>query len=398
MQIITAKDRCVNCNYCRTAISCPGEENCTGCGACVKACPQIARRLIRSEDEVPSINCEIDGKKVQTSSRKTVLQVLESLDYSITSFPEKNSLFAPCRTGGCWSCAVLINGELLPSCITPIQEGMVIHTEIEEETPKRIVSGFQGHMVGGVGTPKNLVTRRGYIEVACFASGCIYSCPTCQNWQITYLSRGKTLTPAQAAHRLTVTRHRYGVDRMAISGGESTLNRKWLLEFVKSLKEYNPDEQARIHVDTNAAILIPDYIDELVEAGMTDIGPDLKGIRLETFMRITNIKNKDLAQKYLKTSWNAAKYILDNYRDKVFLGVGIPYNPVFISIEEVQEIGGTLAKWDPDLQITVLDYRPEFRAQDLKRPTYMRMSQIKSILNATGLKRVICQTAQGHIQ
>jgi len=46
-------------------------------------------------------------------------------------------------------------------------------------------------------------------------------------------------------------------------------------------------------VDTNATILTRDYIDELVEAGVTDIGPDLKGCYPETFMRITGIEDKE---------------------------------------------------------------------------------------------------------
>ncbi|MFX0090347.1 MAG: radical SAM protein [Candidatus Hodarchaeota archaeon] len=400
MQVITDKDKCINCGYCREAIACAGENSCTGCGACVDACPQNARHLIKIEEEITTVNCVIDGCKVQVPGKGTVLKVLESLGYSITRFPESNSIFAPCRTGSCWSCAVLINERLAPSCITSIQEGMIIQTKVEQETPRRLVSGFQPHMVGGVGTPKNLVSSSsmGYLEVACFAAGCLYRCSTCQNWQLTYSSRRHPSLPEEAAHRLTTIRKRYRVDRMAISGGESTLNRNWLVNFVRALKKNNPDEQARIHVDTNAAILTSDYIDELIEAGMTDIGPDLKGIHLDTFMKITQIYNKPLAQKYLETSWNAVKYILDTYMDSLFLGIGIPYNRALISLEEVQEIGQSLERLSPDIQVTVLDYRPEFRAQYLERPSYQEMIEVKEILNAVGLKQVICQTTQGHIR
>ena len=80
------------------------------------------------------------------------------------------------------------------------------------------------------------------------------------------------MLPTEAAERLTIARKKFGVDRMAISGGESTLNRTWLIEFVRALKNLNPDSDARIHVDTNGSILTKDYIDELIGAGMTDIG------------------------------------------------------------------------------------------------------------------------------
>jgi pyruvate formate lyase activating enzyme len=333
-------------------------------------------------------------------SHQSVIQVLGSLGFNITSYPEKDSIFIPCRTGGCFSCAVLINGELKPSCITPISEGMDIITQVSDYTPKRIVSGFQGHHVGGVGTPKDLTfsSPLGYLEVACFASGCLYRCPTCQNWQITYMSNISPLTPNEAATRLTVERKHYQVNRMAISGGESTLNRKWLTEFIYSLKKLNPDNKARIHVDTNASILTTDYIDELVEKGMTDIGPDLKGIQLETFMKITNVKSNDLAKKYLRTSWNAVKYILDEYSDEIFMGVGIPFNKTFMSLEEISKIGYQLAEWNPEIQVTVLDYRQEFRAHTILRPTYKDMFQVKGILESSGLKKVICQTSGGYIR
>ena len=38
------------------------------------------------------------------------------------------------------------------------------------------------------------------------------------------------------------------VDRMAISGGESTLNRSWLIQFVKILRKLNPDKEARLKI------------------------------------------------------------------------------------------------------------------------------------------------------
>ena len=400
LKVVIDQNLCRNCNYCQVAIACPGETNCIACGSCVEACPYTARRLVSSERERSKVTCTINGQQLEVQSHQSVLQVLESLGFQIVSYPDKNSIFAPCRTGGCYSCAVQIDGEIKPSCITPIHEGTVIDTQIDDLTPKRVVSGFQGHHVGGVGTPKDLISSSslGYLEVACFASGCLYRCPTCQNWQITYMSRRQPLSPNEAAARLTTERKHYQVDRMAISGGESTLNRKWLLKFVEYLKKFNPDAKARIHIDTNAAILTNDYIDALVEKGMTDIGPDLKGIQLETFMKITNIKSEDLAKKYLKTSWNAVKYILDEYYDRIFLGVGIPFNKTFMSLEEIYKIGSKLTEWKPELQVTVLDYRPEFRAQIINRPTYKEMLQVKNVLESCGLKKVICQTSGGYIR
>jgi len=91
------------------------------------------------------------------------------------------------------------------------------------------------------------------------------------------------------------------------------------------------------------------------------------------------------------------KYIVDKYWGKVFIGVVIPYNKAFMSLDELYQIGLKLANIEPTIQVCVLDYRPEFRAQYLKRPSYEEMLKVKRILEDAGLKTVICQTVRGHI-
>lgn len=44
-------------------------------------------------------------------------------------------------------------------------------------------------------------------------------------------------------------------------------------------------------------MLRPEYIDELVEAGMTDVGSNVNGLQIETFERITGVKDRQLAEK-----------------------------------------------------------------------------------------------------
>jgi pyruvate formate lyase activating enzyme len=168
--------------------------------------------------------------------------------------------------------------------------GMKIKTNLGNSTPKRIVGGFIGHHIGGVGTPWWI--KGDYIEVACFTAGCNFCCPQCQNWQFAYMSAGKLFTPLEAARKITATKKQYGVDRIAISGGECTLNRPWLVQYLRFLRELNPS--ARLHVDTNGSILTRDYLEDLVKAGMTDIGIDLKAIRSFTFQEITRPCGRDL--------------------------------------------------------------------------------------------------------
>ena len=347
---------------------------------------------------IEKVAIQINGKSISVLSGITVEKALMLSGYKVVKFPEKEALFVPCGVGGCWSCAVLIDGKPKPACKTQVRDGLHINTSLlEKHQPKRIIHGFTGHSVGGVGTPWRLKNDHKYIEVACFAAGCNFLCPQCQNWSITYNGESSPMTPPEAAERMTAARKRFGVDRMAISGGESTLNRAWLTGYVKSLRSLNSDEVARIHIDTNGSILTKDYIDELIDAGVTDIGIDLKGCTTETFMRITGVRERELAARYLSTAWNAVRYLAERFKDIIFTGVGIPYNIKLISLDEISLVGNKLLEIDPEIQVCALDYRPEFERLDLRRPSYDEMVEVHNVLKTAGLKTVICQTHRGHI-
>ncbi|MDD1660663.1 MAG: 2Fe-2S iron-sulfur cluster-binding protein [Methanomicrobiales archaeon] len=395
-------DRCEHCEICETLVPCARAESrrvedCTGCGACAAACPEEAIRMEMTEQR-GTAPLTVNGEPVEVPVGVTVQQALESLGHTFGRFPGDGDHFAPCGTGGCFACAVVIGGVLQRSCVTPVREGMEIRTEIPQGTvPLRAVTGWTGHGVGGVGTPWQLQGSRPLIEAAVFACGCNLRCPQCQNWTVTYRGNERPETPREAAVRMTMERRRLGVSRMAISGGECTLNRPWLTRYLQELVQLNPDPAARLHVDTNATILTPDYVDDLVAAGMTDIGPDLKGYRPETFMAITGVADPDLAARYLRTSWEAVRYLADRYSGQIFLGVGIPYHPLLISREEIALAGDALCRIDPAIQVTVLDYRPAFRRRDLPRPGVQEMEEIRRLLTGTGLRTVICQTAHGPV-
>jgi len=400
---------CVECGFCREEILCPGvgkvgaaaeyESACVDCGVCYTACPYEAIGVV--EDELPRryVTIHVEGEKFEVPERVTLKKALELVGMRFTKLPDEPGIYTPCETGGCYACAVAVDGELKPLCTTPVRDGMKVELDTSGYTPLRIVSGFMPHQVGGVGTPW-WVKRSGrrYVEVACFAHGCNLRCPQCQNFSVTYGNADRPLTPEEAARMLTGFRRTYGVDRMAISGGEPTLNRRWLVRFFRELRRMNRDERARLHLDTNATVLTRDYVDELVEAGMTDIGPDIKGLRVETFMRITGVRDRRLAERYLRNEWEITKYVVDHYYpDRVFVGVGIPYNSALITVEEVREMGERLAEIDDELQVCVLDYYGTFRRRDIGRPSYEEMLTVRQALLEAGLKTVIAQTERGHV-
>jgi pyruvate formate lyase activating enzyme len=393
------KEKCVGCGFCEYSIRCPSPDACINCEACFHGCPYSARKPVEDHKPRRSLKIVVDGSEFEVPERITIKKSLELNGYRFTSFPEEDAVFAPCHTGGCFSCALVVNGDLKPSCHTGVEKGMVIETNVEGRTPLRIIEGFSPHNVGGVGTPYQLKTGMGYIEVAAFAAGCNLRCGTCQNFHVTYNSSSLPMTPWEGAANLTSMRKRFRVNRMAISGGEPTLNHRWLVKFFKELKQLNRDSKARLHLDTNTTILTKKHIDDLIEAGITDIGPDLKALRVKTFQKLTSIEDRELAEKYLNTSWEAVKYIADNYYpDRVFMGVGIPYNKfIHPDLDEVYEMGLKIASINPEIQVCGLDYRPEFRKRDITQPTPEEMERVKKTLEEAGLKKVIVQTSRGHI-
>ncbi|MFX0083204.1 MAG: radical SAM protein [Candidatus Hodarchaeota archaeon] len=392
-------DICQNCGICSRIIQCPSKGTCIGCGACYTACPSMAFNEI-SEISKDNVKIIVNHKKLKVPQEITIKEALIKAGYTFTKDPTKKGIFAPCETGGCYACAVLVNGKMTAACHSGLKKGINIQTSIPRNVePLRRVQGFQPHSVGGVGTPWQLKKKGIYIEVACFTAGCNFRCATCQNFTTTYNSKITLMTPIQAAAQLTMVRKNYKVDRMAISGGEPTLNRKWLIQFFEDLKTLNEDPKARLHLDTNASLLTKDYIDDLINAGITDIGPDLKSHDEEIFSKITGISDMELVKTYMSNAWSAVKYIVDQYYpDKIFVGIGLPYNKSFYpGFDQIHQWGVKLSQIDRNIQVSVLDYRPIFRNQEIKRPSIDEMLKVKNVLEGAGLKKVIVQTERGHI-
>ncbi|MDY6845174.1 MAG: radical SAM protein, partial [Thermodesulfobacteriota bacterium] len=119
-----------------------------------------------------------------------------------------------------------------------------------------------------------------------------------------------------------------------------------------------------------------------------DFGIDLKGFYIDTFMKITGLQNKELAQRCKETAWSAVSYITHHHREKVFLGVGIPYNKDLISLEEIQCIGKELHTIDPFLQTTAMSYFNGYYRSKIVLPSFDEMKTVHTLLQEAGLKTV----------
>ncbi len=388
--------RCRRCGFCSTVNICYSPNLCIGCFSCFYSCPYQARKIVRKPINAEFVKIYVDGIEYSVPSDITLAEALEGYCGFKLGTPGSKIPSIACRTGGCWSCALIIDGKLERVCITSARNGMKIETSVEKFEPLRIVHGPSPHTVGGKGTPWWEVDYINYVEAAIWVAGCNLRCPQCQNYSITYDNVSQPMSPREAAVAIVYCHKEYNTRGIAISGGEPTINRRWLIEFFREVsKRVSP--KVRRHLDSNGTILTPDYIDELVESGCNNIGVEPKCVKTETYMRITGLSNNDLAKKYLTTAWKAVEYIYERYSDKVYLGVGLIYNKDLISMDEIAEAGRKIASIDRKIQVTVLDYFPTFRRRDIRRPSVSEMLNVKKILEDQGLETVIVQTIVGHI-
>lgn len=393
---LTAKktENCTGCGFCKFMINC-NHQGCTGCGQCVAACPNNARVMLKASRD-KKVYLTVDGKRVKVPEQITILKALEVLGYTVSHHPKLDGqIYAPCKMGGCGACSVLVNGKLKPSCITKVEEGMEIYTEpalIVSQEPIRLANHFEAYQGGVIGPAQN--RTQAVTEFTYFSQGCNLRCPACHNWDLTFSTIGKYCTPRQTAEVMERGRKRYGVSKIALTGGEVTLNRPWLVQFLREFRVLCSEPEVTIQLDTNASILTPDYIDELYATGVTDISPDIKGLYPETYMRLTGIDDLELAKLYVETAWQAVEYLLKEYAQKMFIVLAIPYHDHFVSLEEIRQIGQRIHAIDPDVCISLIDYQPAFRCRDLPLASAEKMEKVHQILLDTGLQKVLWQTGE----
>lgn len=128
------------------------------------------------------------------------------------------------------------------------------------------------------------------------------------------------------------------LEEAVITGGEPTLNRLYLVDLVSQLKEFIRN----VVLDTNGYLLDDGYLEELIEAGLTEVMFDLKAWDEKLHEWYTGYTNKR---------------ILENIRNaygKVKLVVNTVYIPGIVDEPEIEKIAKFLSEIDEREEI---DYR-----------------------------------------
>ncbi|HCC01295.1 MAG TPA: dehydrogenase [Ruminococcaceae bacterium] len=84
------------------------------------------------KDERKTVTITVDGKPVQAKEGEPILSSLLAAGIKINRytrrFHEPRGLF--CAIGQCTDCVMVVNGKPnVRTCVTPVQEGMVVETQ-----------------------------------------------------------------------------------------------------------------------------------------------------------------------------------------------------------------------------------------------------------------------------
>ncbi len=137
------------------------------------------------------------------------------------------------------------------------------------------------------------------------------------------------------------SRRYYGdtpLEEAVITGGEPTLNRHYLVDLVSQLKEFVRD----VVLDTNGYLLDDAYLEELIEAGLTEVMFDLKAWDEKLHEWYTGYSNKRILAN------------IRNAYGKIKLVVNTVYIPGIVDESEIESIARFLSEIDKKGEI---DYR-----------------------------------------
>lgn len=171
-------------------------------------------------------------------------------------------------------------------------------------------------------------------------SGCNFRCRGC--FSLAREPIGEPMTVEQLINLVKKASSDYyrntPLEEAVITGGEPTLDRDYLVDLVSQLKEF----VEWIVVDTNGHFLDDGYLNELLEAGLTEVMFDLKAW------------DEKLHEWYTGYSNNGILANIRNAYGKVKLVVNTVYIPGIVDEPEIEKIARFLSKIDKKGE---LDYR-----------------------------------------
>ncbi|MEM3506531.1 MAG: hypothetical protein QW589_08595 [Candidatus Bathyarchaeia archaeon] len=85
-KVITDKNICKSCNFCKNVSKCLN-IHCIGCLAYCYACPYEAKKIIKDENERKGITILVDGIQYTVPERITIKEALRLCGYEFGIYP-----------------------------------------------------------------------------------------------------------------------------------------------------------------------------------------------------------------------------------------------------------------------------------------------------------------------
>jgi pyruvate-formate lyase-activating enzyme len=189
-------------------------------------------------------------------------------------------------------------------------------------------------------------------------SGCNFRCRGCFSFAREPI--GEPMTAEQVVALVkNAARQYYGdtpLEEAVITGGEPTLDREYLVVLFAQLHEIVRE----IVLDTHGYFLDDAYLQELIEAGLTEVMFDLKAFDEQLHEWYTGFSNRK---------------ILENIRNaygKVKLVVNTVYIPGIVDDREIERIAGFLARLETDepIDFRINRFRAELSREPIARNPY----------------------------
>jgi pyruvate formate lyase activating enzyme len=148
-------------------------------------------------------------------------------------------------------------------------------------------------------------------------------------------------------------------EEIIITGGESTLNRDFLLELVSKL------DFGDVVIESNGFLLDEEYVDELVKAGLKEVMLDLKACNEDLHEWYTGFSNRPVLRSVRVT------------HERTKLIVKTVYMPGIVDESEVENIARFISRVDPGIEYRINDFKPQ---KGLSRtPTDQEMEKAYSV-------------------
>jgi len=195
---------------------------------------------------------------------------------------------------------------------------------------------------------------------------------------VEYGMRGEYCPNVLKPSQIILSPQGYGPARNIVSftGGDTYCCYEFYVECFKSIKREFGDE-LWIHIETNGYGLIPEILEELVQAGLDSIWLDMKAYSKETYRKLCGTDNEHILELPAR--------ILD---EGLTLEIVLLYIPRIVGLNEIDKFGELLASVDKNIPIMLLAFFPEYKLKHVKPPSLSEMVKAYEVLRMHGLKRV----------